>query len=158
MQKLKGQEIAQNRQETVKDLNRAAAAELLAAYRYLYLSKYASGMHGREVAERFAKMASEEWGHVGTFLERIIQLGGVPFQRVSEAEKLSYGKYLPPPKDETDWKRMLKDSLEGEQEAIEFYHKLLQKVHMKDAVTMHIVREVLEDEVEDEHELATLLE
>ncbi|MEE8199787.1 MAG: ferritin-like domain-containing protein [Candidatus Acidoferrales bacterium] len=157
MPKLKGQEIVKNRADIIKDLNRAVAAELLAAYRYLYLSKYASGMHGQEVAERFAKMANDEWGHVGMFMERIIQLGGRPFERVSEAEKVAFGKYLLPPKDETDWKKMLKDSLEGERDAIDFYHKLLQKVHTDDAVTTHLVREALEDEVGDEHALATLL-
>lgn len=158
MKMLKGQEIVKKRAEIIKDLNRAAAAELLAAYRYLYLSKYATGMHGREVAETFAQMAKDEWGHVETFLERIVQLGGTPFQKLSEAEKLSYGRYLLPPKDASDWKRMLKDSLEGERAAISFYHELLKKVHNDDAVTAHIVREALEDEVEDEHELASLLE
>ncbi|MBI4467110.1 MAG: hypothetical protein HY656_06775, partial [Acidobacteria bacterium] len=119
---LKGQEIVKNRAEIIKDLNRAAAAELQAAYRYLYLSKYATGMHGREVAEKFAAMASGEWGHVSTFLERIVQLGGRPFEKLADADKLSFTKYLLPPKDAADWKRMLKDSLEGERAAIEFYH------------------------------------
>jgi len=155
---LKGQEIVKNRAEIIKDLNRAAAAELLAAYRYLFLSKVATGMHGREVAEKFAEMATGEWGHVATFLERIVQLGGRPFEKVSEAEKLAFGKYLLPPKDATDWKRMLKDSVQGERDAIEFYHDLLEKVHTNDAVTLHIVREALEDEVEDEHTLASLLD
>lgn len=155
---LKGQEIVKNRSEIIKELNRAVAAELEAAYRYLYLSHYATGMHGREVAEKFAEMSKGEWSHVSTFMERIIQLGGTPFQKLGEAEKVSYGKYYLPPKDSSDWKRMLKDSLDGERSAIEFYHKLLTKVHSEDAVTAHILREALEDEVEDEHSLATLLE
>ncbi|MFQ5662657.1 MAG: ferritin-like domain-containing protein [Terriglobia bacterium] len=154
---LKGQQIVKNRSEIIKELNRAAAAELQAAYRYLYLSHYAAGMHGREVAERFAEMAKHEWEHVSTFMKRIVQLGGTPFQKVSEAEKLSYGRYLLPPKDPTDWKRMLKESVQSEQEAIQFYSDLMEKVH-SDPVTLHLVRETLEDEVEDEHELASLLE
>ncbi|MFQ5696202.1 MAG: ferritin-like domain-containing protein [Terriglobia bacterium] len=155
---LKGQQIVKNRSEIIKELNRAAATELLAAYRYLYLSKYASGLHGQAVAEKFTEMAKGEWGHVSAFLERIIQLGGQPFQKVSEADKLSFGKHPLPPKNPTDWKRMLRDSLETEQAAITFYHGLMKKVHGDDAVTHHLVREVLEDEVEDEHTLATLLE
>lgn len=155
---LKGQEIVKNRADIIKELNRAAAAELAAAYRYLHLSKYASGLHGLEVAETFAEMAKGEWEHVSTFLERIVQLGGRPFDRLAEVDKLSYGKYLLPPKDATDWKRMVKDSVEGERAAIDFYHELLKKVHTDDAVTMHIVREALEDEVEDEHKLASMLE
>src|SRR3972149_7741782 len=73
---LKGQEIVKNRAEIIKDLNRAAATELLAAYRYLFLSKVATGMHGREGAEKFAEMATGEWGHGATFPDRIVQLGG----------------------------------------------------------------------------------
>ncbi|MCI0402350.1 MAG: ferritin, partial [Acidobacteria bacterium] len=135
-----------------------AAAELQAAYRYLYLSQVASSMHGREVAENFEKMAGSEWTHVGTFLKRIVQLGGKPFERLAEADKLSYGNYKAPPKVDTDWKKMLKDSIASEQEAIEFYNDLLERVRDTDPVTAHIVREALEDEVEDEHELASLLE
>jgi ferritin-like protein len=155
---LKGQEIVKNRAEIIKELNRAAAAELVAAYRYLYLAKTATGMHGREVAEKFAEMAQGEWGHVGTFLERIVQLGGTPFSALADAEKLAYGKYHAPPKDASDWKRMLRDSVKGEQEAISFYNSLLERVRDTDPVTAHIVREALEDEVEDEHTLASLLE
>ncbi len=66
---LKGQEIVKNRKQIIEWLNRAAAAELQAAYRYLYLSHVASGMHGREVAENFAKMAQSEWGHVSAMIE-----------------------------------------------------------------------------------------
>lgn len=155
---LKGQEIVKNRAEIIQDLNRAAATELAAAYRYRFLSVYASGLHGLEVAESFTEMAKSEWGHVETFLERIVQLGGRPFDKLSDVDKLSYAKYLLPPKDATDWKRMVKDSLESERAAIEFYHNLLKKVHSDDGVTLHLVREVLEDEVEDEHKLAAMLE
>ena len=154
---LKGQQIVKNRNELIRDLNRAAAAELQAAYRYRLLSVYATGLHGREVAEKFAAMATHEWEHMGGFLERVVQLGGVPFQKLSEAEKLSFGRQYPLPKDPTDWKRMLKESVEAEAEAIEFYQDLLDRAH-GDAVTQHLVREALEDEVKDEHELACLLD
>lgn len=155
---LRGQEIVKNRKEIIDALNQAAAAELLAAFRYRYLSVYATGMHGREVAERFSEMATHEWEHVGSFLERIIQLGGVPFQRAGDAEKLAFGRYLLPPKDPANWKQMLKDSIQSERDAIDFYSKLLDKVRSTDPVTFHLVREALEDEIKDEHELASLLE
>ncbi|HSC76968.1 MAG TPA: ferritin-like domain-containing protein [Candidatus Acidoferrales bacterium] len=154
---LKGQEIVKNRKQIIEWLNRAAAAELQAAYRYLYLSHVASGMHGREVAENFAKMAQSEWGHVSAMMKRIVQLGGRPFERLSDAEKLSYSKLPAPPKDVTDWKKMLKDGIGAEQDAIEFYRGIMGDIH-EDPVTLHLIRETLEDEVEDEHELASLLE
>lgn len=155
---LRGQEIVKNRKEIIAELNRAAAAELQAAYRYLYLSHYATSMHGREVAERFAEMAKSEWEHTSTFLERIVQLGGVPFQKLSEVDKLSYARYLPPPKDPANWKQMLKDSLEAEREAIDFYHRLAGRLWGEDPVTAHLVRHALEDEIKDEHTLACLLD
>jgi len=154
---LKGQQIVKNRSEIIRDLNRAAAAELQAAYHYRLLSVVATGMHGREVAEKFAAMATHEWEHMGQFMERVAQLGGVPFEKLSEAEKISFGKHYPLPKDAADWKRMLKDAIAAEQDAIMFYNDLLERAH-GDAVTQHLVREALEDEVEDEHTLASLLE
>ncbi len=154
---LKGQEIVKNRRETIQALNQAAAAELQAAFRYLFLSHYATGFHGQQVAEKFATMAKEEWEHASSFMERIVQLGGTPFQKLSEAEKLSFSRALPTPKNPTDWKKMVKDSLQGERDAIEFYRKLMKVVH-DDPVTNHLVRETLEDEVKDEHDLAGLLE
>lgn len=155
---LKGQQIAKNRNDTIKALNKAAATELQAAHYYRLLSLCATGMHGREIAETFAEMATHEWEHAGKFMERIVQLGGVPFETLSEADKVSFGRPGRLPKDSTDWKRMLKDAIALEQEAIEFYHNLLLEVHTNDAVTHHLVREALEDEVKDEHELASLLE
>jgi bacterioferritin len=155
---LKGQQIAKNRNDTIKALNKAAAAELQAAHYYRLLSFYATGMHGREIAEQFAEMANHEWEHAGKFMERIVQLGGVPFESLSEADKISFGRAGRLPKDPSDWRRMLKDTVALEQEAIEFYHNLLLEVHTNDAVTHHLVREALEDEVKDEHELASLLE
>ncbi len=154
---LKGQEIVKNRRETIQALNQAAAAELQAAFRYLFLSHYATGFHGQQVAEKFAAMAKDEWEHASSFMERIVQLGGTPFQKLSEAEKLSFSRTLPTPKNPTDWKKMVRDSLQGERDAIEFYRKLMKVVH-DDPVTNHLVRETLEDEVKDEHDLAGLLE
>lgn len=155
---LKGQEIAKNRSTTIKALNKAAAAELQAAHYYRLLSMYATGMSGRELAGMFGEMSGHEWEHAGKFMERIVALGGVPFERLSEADKISFGRTPPLPKKSSDWKRMLKDAIRLEQEAIEFYHNLLLEVHTNDAVTHHLVREALEDEVEDEHKLASLLE
>jgi ferritin-like protein len=157
MATLKGQQIAKNRSTTIKALNRAAAAELQAAHYYRLLSVTATGLHGREVAEMFGEMSDHEWKHAGSFMERIVQLGGVPFEKLNDAEKLSFGRVPRLPKSSSDWKRMVKDALQLEQEAITFYNQLLDDVH-GDAVTQHLVREALEDEVKDEHELASLLE
>lgn len=154
---LKGQQIVKNRGEIIKLLNQAAAAETVAAYYYRYLALYASGLHGRQVAAVFEEMSSSEWEHAKGFMERIFQLGGKPFDKLSEADKVSFSKCPPPPKSPTDWKKMLKNALAMEQDAIEFYRSCMEKIH-EDPVTLHLVREALEDEVEDESTIAALLE
>src|SRR3972149_2360301 len=55
--KRKGVEIIDlNVKELIKDLNKALAAEGLAAYRYKYLSKVASGLNSIHIVEEFEKM------------------------------------------------------------------------------------------------------
>src|SRR3970040_1585289 len=98
---LRGQQIVKNREEIVRLLNQAMAAEGLAAYRYLYLSRWLSGHGSHAAAEFVAKASAEDSGHVAQLMERIIQLGGVPLTTPSEWEKQTYAKYVPPPKDPT---------------------------------------------------------
>lgn len=154
---LKGQQIVKNRTGIIKLLNQAAAAELEAAYYYRYISHYATGLHGRQVAGTFEKMAEGEWAHVGELMERIFQLGGKPFEKISAAEKETFAKCPPLPKKANDWKAMLKAALKMEQAAIDFYRGCMDDVH-EDPVTLHLLRELLEDEVEDEANVASLLE
>lgn len=154
---LRGQEIVKNRREIIADLNRALAAELADAYRYRFLALWASGLKAELLAKLFAEMSEHEWAHAGTFMKRIIQLGGRPLQRLSEVEKLSYALYKNPPRDPTNLRAMLEDSLKGEQAAIDFYASMLRKLRETDPLTYHIIRESLEDEVEDEQRLAAML-
>ncbi len=154
----KGVEILDlNVEELIADLNRALAAEAIAAYRYKLLSKLASGMNSPTVAEVFEKMSDDEWNHVDLFMERIVQLEGQPIIRPSDWEKHSYTSYKKPPKDTSNLEKMIRDSIEDEREAIEFYNNLLAKVRHADPVTEQIVMQVLADEVEDENELLNLL-
>jgi ferritin-like protein len=74
-----------------------------------------------------------------------------------QAEELSYVAYKEPPKDETDLRGMLEDSLEGERAAIRFYKELFDKTRDRDPLTAEIARQALADEVEDESELERLL-
>ncbi len=65
----------------LEDLNQALAAETLAALRYLYLSKIASGINSPPLSMMLKDMAKDEWDHAGALMERIIQLGGVPISK-----------------------------------------------------------------------------
>lgn len=152
---LRGQEIVKKREEIVRALNQALAAEGLAAYRYLYLAQWVSGHGAHEAAEIFSEMAQAEWGHVSKLLERIVQLGGTPVLSPADWEKTSFDKYKAPPKDPTKLSQVLEDSQASERSAISFYQELAQKTQHDDFVTFKLVTEILADEVEDEHKLAT---
>ncbi len=149
-----GEEAAR---EIVEELNRGIAAELNDAYRYLVLSKLASGVHSGEVGDFFARTSQDEWNHAGALMERVTELGGQLMADPKEAAELSYVEYQEPPKDETDLKKMLEDSLKGERAAIHFYKQLFDKTRDVDPVTADLARQALADEVGDETEIERLL-
>lgn len=154
---LRGQEIVKNRDEIIKALTQALAAEGLAAYRYLYLAHWMTGPAAHEATELFTKMSADEWGHLDKLLQRIIQLDGTPLMAPSDWEKHSFDKYSAPPKDPAEIKPVLKDSLESERAAISFYAELAEKTQHEDFVTFQLVSELLAHEVEDEQELHKFL-
>ena len=152
---LRGQEIVKKRDDIIKALNQALAAEGLAAYRYLYLAEWVSGHGAHEAKEIFTEMAEDEWGHVGKLLARIVQLGGTPVASPADWEKHSFEKYKAPPKDASKLAQILEDSLEAERAAISFYQELAHKTQHEDFVTFQLISGILADEVEDEHTLDT---
>lgn len=139
-------------------LDQAVAAEAVLAYRFLYLSKWASGIHSPALAETFTTMAQGEWTHMGRLMERMIQLGGRPVPRTSEWEATSFMKAAKPPEDQTDLRQMVEDSLKAERMAIEFYRDLARKAEGKDDVTYWLALEILADEVSEEEQLEKLLQ
>lgn len=139
-------------------LNQGVAAEATLAYRFLYLSKWAAGIHSPHLAQTFATMAQGEWTHMGILMERIIQLGGRPVARTADWEDTSFMKVYEPPKDPTDLRTMLENSLAAERMAIEFYRDLARKTEGKDDVTYWIALEILSDEVKEEETLEGLLQ
>lgn len=141
----------------IEMLNQGIAAEVNDAYRYLLLSKLAAGVHSRPVAELFARTAEHEWGHASLLMERVAQLGGDPMVSPSEASERSYADYKPPPKELSDVRAMVLDSLEGERAAIRFYRELFDVTREGDPVTAQIARDALADEIDDEDEFERLL-
>ncbi len=155
----KSREMVGNAAKEIIDLlNQALAAEILAAYRYLYLSKWASGIASPEIAERFEEMSKDEWGHAAAFMGRIIQLEGKPLSNLRDLEKRAYMKYHEPPDRRSDLQAMIRDSLEEERQAIEFYNALAEKVQHEDPVTYMLAATILADEAKDEEDLESLLE
>jgi bacterioferritin len=150
--------VGEKADEIIELLNQGIAAEINDAYRYLMLAKIASGVHSSPVVQLFAETAQDEWGHVSLLMERVVQLGGEPLGSPAEAGGRSYAPYRPAPKDPSDVRQMLTDSLTGERAAITFYRTLFEKTRDVDPVTAEIARHALIDEIDDEDELERLLE
>ena len=71
-------------------------------------------------------------------------------------DKRTNGGYDEPSNPNT--KKLLEQNIKGEQGAIAVYSKLLKMVEGKDALTAHLVLEILEDEVKHEEDLEAMLE
>ena len=98
--------------------------------------------------------AQEEFDHAKKLSKRIIELGGTPVLSPEEWYKQSTCGYLVPKSN--DAANLLKQNLQGERCAIEVYNKLLKYVLNKDMITSHIIRQILQEEIEHEQELEDL--
>jgi len=153
----KGREIVGVKlDELLKLLNKALSDEWLAYYQYWVGALVVKGrMHG-EVEKELSQHAKEEFEHAEILAKRIIQLGGTPVLKPEEWYKLTNCGYDAPVDPDTE--KLLLQNIKGEQCAISTYQKLIQFVEGKDIVTMHLLIEILEDEMEHEEDLEVLLE
>jgi len=153
----KGREIVKiSVDKLLKLLNKAFADEWLAYYQYWIGAKVVKGpMRGAVVAE-LEEHAGDELRHAGMLIGRIIQLGGTPILKPADWYKMSNCGYEAP--EDPSVKAVLNQNIKGEQCAIEVYSSLLNTLKDKDIVTYNMVLEILEDEIEHEEDLQTILE
>lgn len=138
----------------VKELNSAFCDEWLAYYQYWVGAKVAEGKMFKIIAGELEEHAGEELAHAEKLAKRIVELGGTPVISPDLWFKESTCGYLVPK--DPDAAVLLKQNIQGERCAIEVYQKLLEKVAGKDRITEHLVREILEDELEHEQDLEDL--
>lgn len=138
----------------LKELNSAYCDEWLAYYQYWIGAKVADGKMASLVAKELAEHAGEELEHAEKLANRITELGGTPAIAPELWLKESTCGFLAPKDPQACV--LLKQNIQGERCAIEVYHKLLEMVKGKDLVTEHLVREILEDELEHEQDLEDL--
>ncbi len=138
----------------VKELNSAYCDEWLAYYQYWIGARVAEGKMAHLLAEELAEHAGEELEHADKLAKRIIELGGTPAISPDLWLKESTCGYLAP--ENPDATVLLEQNIQGERCAIEVYQRLLDMVANKDRVTEHLVREILEDELEHEQDLEDL--
>ena len=140
--------------ELVALLNKAYSDEWLAYYQYWVGAQVASGVLATSLIPELEEHANEELEHAKKLAKRIIELGGTPVLSPEEWYQKSTCGYLTPKDGEAAV--LLKQNVQGERCAIEVYNKLLFLVKDKDLLTAHLVRQILEDEVEHEQDLEDL--
>jgi bacterioferritin len=152
----KGKEIiGVDLEKLVNMLNKAYADEWLAYYQYWVGAKVASGRMRGIIAGELEEHATEELKHAQMLTERITTLGGSPLLNLEAILKESNCGYDEP--NNPDTTVLLKQNIKGEQCAIMTYKKILDYVEGKDPITYHLILEILEDEVEHEEDLESIL-
>jgi len=141
-------------EQVIRLLNQAFSDEWLAYYQYWVGAQIACGLMAPALRPELEEHAKEELDHAHKLAKRIIELGGEPVLSPAEWYKQSTCGYIEPKNHEAA--QVLKQNLQGERCAIEVYNKLLKYVFNKDLITSHIVRQILQEEIEHEQELEDL--
>jgi bacterioferritin len=133
----------QEKQRMIEALNQDVSLELGAIIQYLWHHYMAEGMESPAVIDLFEKLAQEEMKHMEQFAERVVALGGEPTTQIAPVKK---GGEL---------KKMVRDDLEGERNAIQVY-----KDHIRLAADLgdSTTRRMLEEVVATEEDHAALWE
>ncbi|MCW4032377.1 MAG: ferritin-like domain-containing protein [Candidatus Bathyarchaeota archaeon] len=153
----KGKEIVgMDTNELIKSLNKAFADEWLAYYQYWTGAKVARGPMRGAVTAELEEHAGDELKHAGMLVERIITLGGTPILKPEDWYEMTNCGYLAP--EDPSVKALLEQNIKGEQCAINIYKKLLETVKDKDPITYNMILDILEEEVEHEEDLQSILE
>ena len=142
--------------ELIKLLNKAFADEWLAYYQYWLGARVVTGPMKEAVIAELTEHATDELKHADMVANRIIQLGGEPILNPKEWYDFTNCGY-DAPQDPVVYE-ILKQNIKGEQCAITVYKDLLETTLGKDPVTYNMALQILEDEVEHEEDLQSLLE
>jgi len=142
--------------ELLELLNKAYADEWLAYYQYWLGAKVAKGPMKEAVMAELVQHAADELRHADMLTERIVQLGGTPITTPQKWFEMTNCGYDAP--DDPFVRVLLDQNIKGEQCAISTYRDLLNTTMGKDPVTYNMVVQILQDEVEHEEDLQSLLE
>ncbi|MCF3653656.1 MAG: bacterioferritin [Aigarchaeota archaeon] len=148
-----------NVNQLIEMLKKAYADEWIAFYYYSLLAKLAKGIGSTEIAEQIKKIANDELEHQSELADRIIQLGGEPPRKFEDLVKIANCPYVKVPENTGDLKAVVKAIIEAEGCAIEAYDKILKwlKEVGPDPITFHVIRHILQEEVEHEDLFETIL-
>lgn len=124
-----------DREKIIKALNTDVGLELGAIIQYMHHHWMAEGMKSPAIIEIFEKIGRDEMEHLEKFAERIVYLGGVPTTKPA------------PIKTGGDLKKMIKDDLDGENNAIKIYKEHINLcAKLGDTTTRLMLEEIVSDE------------
>ncbi len=100
---------AATRQKVVQALQQDVSLELGAIIQYLWHHYMGEGIESPTINGLFEKVSRDEMKHLEKFAERIVALGGEPNTEIAPVKKGG------------DLKKMMRDNLEGERNAVRVY-------------------------------------
>ncbi len=137
--------------ELIHLLNKAFCDEWLAYYQYWIGAKIVEGIPRSALQPELEEHAKEELDHASRLADRIIELGGTPEIDPKKWYELTNCGYLLPKDPSLDV--ILDQNIKGERCAIAVYKKILDHIRGKDMITGHLIRHILQEEVEHEQDL-----
>jgi len=125
----------EDKEKIIEALNTDVGLELGATIQYLHHHWMAEGVESPAIIELFEKIGREEMQHLEKFAERVVYLGGIPTTKPA------------PIKTGGDLKRMMKDDLDGENNAIKIYKEHIKLcAQLGDTTTRLMLEEIVSDE------------
>ena len=138
-------------EKLIQMLNEALAEEWLAYYQYWIGARMMEGPMRSEIEPELLVHANEELAHAELLVDRIIQLGGTPVLNPGKWVELARCQYEEP--NDPYVEVILEQNLKGERCAIERYEEIANYTNGKDHVTYQMATNILNDELEHEHDI-----
>ncbi|MDD4921645.1 MAG: ferritin-like domain-containing protein [Bacteroidales bacterium] len=137
--------------ELLKMLNAALSEEWLAYYQYWIGARLMEGPMRSEIEPELLLHATQELNHAVLVVNRIIQLGGTPVINPTQWTKLARCPYEEP--SDPYIEVVLEQNLKGERCAIDRYQEIANFTIGKDHSTYQIAVQILNEELEHEHDI-----
>jgi bacterioferritin len=142
--------------EVTKLLQKAFADEWLAYYQYWVGAKVVKGPMKDALITELIEHANDELRHADMIANRLIQLGEEPLLKPEDWYEYTNCGYDAP--EDPFVKSVIEQNIKGEQCAITVYQNMLDFTKEKDPITYNLALQILEDEVDHEEDLQSLLE
>lgn len=139
--------MSKKNEKVISILNKIIEMEVSGVVRYLHYALMITGPNRIPIVKWFHEQANEAYQHASIIGEKITALGGHPSLKVSSVPETKTHKVLD----------ILKESLEFEEKAIEYYKELLKNIDEDDIALEELAREMIRTETEHIEEVKKML-